>query len=414
MIFNGDMTIWILAVGLLVSVALAGWRQGAIRAAFSLVGILFAYWLAEPVGGLFQPLLPILGVGNPILTWAIAPVIGFALVSAVFKFAAFFVHHRVEMYYKYKAGDLRLALWERLNSRLGICLGLVNGAAYFILVSFCLFNLSYATTQVAVAPNQPASIQWVNQLGQDLQATGVAKAATAVATLPPTYYKLADVTGLLMQNPQASQRLADYPALMSLYERDDIQALLQDSALTNALAGGTALGEILNNATVRGLLQNKELFSSVQGILESNLDDLSIFLATGKSPKYDGEKIIGRWEFNVNVTIAWLRQNQPKMPASEMRAARGWMTSAYAQTRLLAAGDHQLFVKNLPKLKPNPGAAAPTTELNNWKGDWKRTGTNYDLHITGAGGEKYLTATAEDLRLFIKDGKNLLIFDRSQ
>ena len=265
MIFNGDMTIWILAVGLLVSVALAGWRQGAIRAAFSLVGILFAYWLAEPVGGLFQPLLPILGVGNPILTWAIAPVIGFALVSAVFKFAAFFVHHRVEMYYKYKAGDLRLALWERLNSRLGICLGLVNGAAYFILVSFCLFNLSYATTQVAVAPNQPASIQWVNQLGQDLQATGVAKAATAVATLPPTYYKLADVTGLLMQNPQASQRLADYPALMSLYERDDIQALLQDSALTNALAGGTALGEILNNATVRGLLQNKELFSSVQG-----------------------------------------------------------------------------------------------------------------------------------------------------
>ena len=61
------MTIWILAVLIMVSVALAGWRQGAIRAAFSFVGILVAALLAVPVGRIFQPLLPHLGAGNPVL-----------------------------------------------------------------------------------------------------------------------------------------------------------------------------------------------------------------------------------------------------------------------------------------------------------------------------------------------------------
>ena len=34
------MTIWILAILIMMAVALAGWRQGAIRAAFAFVGIL--------------------------------------------------------------------------------------------------------------------------------------------------------------------------------------------------------------------------------------------------------------------------------------------------------------------------------------------------------------------------------------
>ena len=36
------MTIWILALGLLLSLAALGYRQGAIRVAFSLVGIIIS------------------------------------------------------------------------------------------------------------------------------------------------------------------------------------------------------------------------------------------------------------------------------------------------------------------------------------------------------------------------------------
>jgi len=88
------------------------------------------------------------------------------------------------------------------------------------------------------------------------------------------------------------------------------------------------------------------------------------------------------------------------------------MTQAYASTRVLVTGDNQLFVKSLPKLKINPGQP-PTTEHNDWKGDWSANGASYDLHLTLNSEEKFMTATAEDIRLSVKDGKNLLIFDRA-
>jgi uncharacterized membrane protein required for colicin V production len=412
MIFNNVMTIWILAILIITSVALVGWRQGAIRAAFSFVGILFATLLAVPVGKLVHPLLPHLGASNPIIAWALAPVIGFILVSIVFKVAARQVHNRVEHYYKYKAGDLRLALWERVNSRLGICIGVLNGTIYFILVSFLIFNLTYWTTQVSSAQKQSAFTRLVNQLGTDMQSSKFSPVACGVGTVRPSFYQFADLAGFLMQNPQTGRRLADYPALTSLWEQDVMKPLVTDAALTNALNSGATPGEILKDENVRAFLANQEQTKIVTSILQTNLTDLMTYLETGKSAKYDGEKIIGHWEFNPAVTLAWLRQSKPKMPASEMRSVRAWVTQAYAKTRVLVTGDNQLFLKGLPRVKNDPGQSA-SVDTNDWKGDWTANGNNYDLHVALGGEDKFMTATAEELRLTIKDGQNLLIFDRA-
>lgn len=413
MIFNDCMTIWILAALVMGAAALAGWRQGAIRAAFSFVGILFATLLAVPLGRLLLPIVAYLGGDNPVLPWAIAPVVGFILATIPFKVVASIVHKKVEVFYKYKAGDLRLALWERLNARLGICLGLVNGAIYFVLLLFIVFNLSYWTIQVTTTPNPSFMVGLINSLGNDLQAAGLARTASAVGTLPPDYYKFADLSGLALQNPGAAQRLVNYPALTSLWERDELKSLLQDPTLTNALAGGTTVAELLNNANVRDFIAKKDLTKEVMDILRTNMDDLSGYLQTGKSAKYDPEKIIGRWQPNVNVTLAWIRQDNPRITAKEMFAARAWMTNAYAKTLILATGDNKLFVKNLPQLKPAAAAGqSPKTEVADWKGDWTRNQTNYDLHISSNGQEKFMRANAEDFRLNIHDGKNLLIYDR--
>jgi hypothetical protein len=365
--------------------------------------------LAVPVGRLVQPLLPHLGANNPVLAWALAPVVGFILVLIPFKVAAHFVHQRADLFYKYKAGDLQLSLWERLNARLGICVGLLNGTAYFILVTFYIFNVAYWTTQTAGAQDPPILLRLVNQMGWDLQSTGLARSANAVGTLPAENYQLADLAGLLMQNPKIGPRLASYPALTSFWERDDMQPLVTDSSLTNALNSEASLGDILNNPAVLSLMANKELSHQGLHLLTNDYGDLTAYLKTGSSAKFDGEKIIGQWKFNPAVTVAWLRQDQPQIRASEMRAIRAWMTQSYAKTRIMATGDNQLFVRNLPRLV-NQGA---TTELVNWKGDWSRSDTNYDLHVSFNGENKFFTAKAEELRLTIKDGRNLLIFDRA-
>ncbi len=409
------MSIWILAVLLLAILALAGWRQGGILASFSFGGILFGALLATLIGKLFHPLLPHLGASSPITAWALAPLCGFILVSIIFTAVGFKVNRQVEVFYKHKAGELRHAMWKRLNTRLGIYVGLLNGAAYFILISFVIFNLTYLTTQVAVADNQPLTIRTANTLGHDLQSTGMSRVAAAVGTLPTDYYKFADLAGFLMQNPKTAQRLADYPGLASLWERDDVQPLVTDATLTNALASGATISDILNEQPVQDFLKNKDLTKNVEQIFETNLDDLTTYLQTGKSAKFN-DKLIGQWQLNVNVTLAWWRESQPKVQAAEMAAIRNLWTQAYAQTIVLATGDHQLFIKNFPHFKvqaQNGKPPATTTELQNWKGDWSNDdGTNYTLHVNLNGEDKFMAATATDLRLTAKDGKTLLIFDR--
>ena len=112
-------------------------------------------------------------------------------------------------------------------------------------------------------------------------------------------------------------------------------------------------------------------------------------------------------EFNPAVTIAWMRQERPKITVAEMRGLRQMVTLGYAKTRVLATGDNKVFIKNLPKFT---GEATP--ELNTWKGDWVRNGADYDLHVLFGNGEKFVSASADELRLSLKDGRTLLVFDR--
>ena len=400
------MTIWILALVLLASGTGLGYKQGAIRAAFSFAGIIFAGLLAATIGKIFKPLLPHVGVHNPALIWMIAPIEGFALVLIIFKVAGFFTHRKVEMYYKYKAGDLRLSLWTRLVKRLGACVGLMNGAAYFILLCFVIFNFSYWTVQIASSDQESRMARLLNRLGEDLQSTGISKAAKSVATLPDNYYKMADLAGLICQNPQVSARLVDYPPFLSLLERDDLQQLAHDADFTNGWAQHAPIGQLLNDPQAKAALENTQLVDTVLEIVETNLDDLVTYLTNGVSPKYASEKILGRWDFNVGVSVAMLAQARPNIPSAEMRSVRALWTEDFAQTTFVAGSDGQAFLKNLPTFKPGQ---PPPTET--WKGQWSSNGTNYDLTLANGGENKFMTATTDGARLTLKDDKNTLVFD---
>jgi hypothetical protein len=407
MLFTVGMTIWILALVILAACIALGHKLGAINAAFTFIGIIFAGLLAAPLGGMVKHLLAHAGIHNETMAWAIAPIVTFVIVLGLFKAAGFFVHRKVEVYYKYKAGDLRLALWERLNARLGACIGTLNGTAYLVLVSFVIYNFSYWTVQVAPSDDETRTTKLINHLGQDLESTGLDKAAHSVVTMPDNFYKVADLAGLISQNPQLSDRLGRYPAFISLVERDDLQQLVLNSDFNSAWNSHAPMGQLLNEPPVKTLLQNNDLVNLVWATVQTNLDDLIAYLKTGKSAKYDGEAILGRWDFDVSVSVAMLRQARPNIPSNEMRAIRAKWTQGFEDTTFVAGGDGQAFLKSLPDFKNQP----PTPET--WKGTWTADGTNYDLSLASNGENKSMTAqTGGGGRLTLTDDKNTLIFDR--
>lgn len=403
------MTIWILALLLLAAGAGLGFRQGAIRTAISFVGIVSAVFLAGMIGHLLKPLLPRLGVQNPTLIWALAPLVAFIIILILFKVAGFFVHRKVYLFYKYKAGDLRMALWERLNSRLGLCLGLLNGTAYLLLVSFVVFNLSYWTIQVAPSSNEPMAIRVLNRMGTDLGATGLAGAARSLVSMPDPYYQLADLAGLLRQNPGLKDRLDRYPAFLSLGERDDFKQLGQDSGFQSAWSSTAPVAQLLQDTQFKTMLRNNDLTAMVLGILQANWTDLNAYLKTGKSQSYDSEKILGRWVFNVNVSVGTLLIARPNLPAAEIKALRNIWSKAYAQAAFVAGADHQAFLENMPRFKVENGMAT-VAETTTWQGQWNSAGTNYDLSLNG----KSMSARTDGLRLTIKSAKDVWVFDREQ
>jgi hypothetical protein len=406
MLFTVGMFIWILALVLFGACIALGHKLGAINAAFTFVGIVFAGLLAAPLGGLFKHVLAHVGIQNETLAWAIAPIVTFFIILSVFKATGFFVHRKVEVYYKYQAGDLRLALWERLNARLGACIGTLNGTAYLVLVSFVIYNFSYWTVQVAPDDNETRTTKFINHLGNDLQSTGLDKAGRSLAAMPDNYYKVADLAGLIAQNPQLSDRLGNYPAFISLVERDDIQQLVKNSDFAAAWTSHAPMGQTLNDPQFKTLLQNQDLVNVVWTMVLTNLDDLTAYLKSGTSAKYN-EPILGRWDFDVSVSVAMLRQARPNIPSNEMRAIRAMWTQGFADTTFVAAGDGQAFLKNLPNFKKQP----PTPET--WKGTWTASGTNYSLSLDCNGENKSMTAQIGGGRLTLKeDDKNILIFER--
>ena len=405
------MTIWILAIVLLAAGAGLGFRQGAIRAAISFAGIVLAILFAGILGNELKPLYSKAGIQNPTLTWLLAPLIAFMVILILFKVIGFFVHRKVYLFYKYKAGDLRLALWERINSRLGLCVGLLNGTAYLLLASFVIYNLSYWTVQIAPSNNEFIAFRLVNQMGHDLESTGLSGAARAIVSLPDVYYELADFTGLLRQNPQLENRLENYPALLSLAEDDDFKKLGQDDAFQSAWKNLGPLTQLLGNPQVVAILKNSSLTATILDIVRTNWSDLNDYLKTGKSAKYDSEKLLGRWDFNVNVSIGMLFIAHPNISAAEIKGLRSLWSNAYAQTVLIAAADRQAFLENVPRFKVENGMAAVAEKIT-FRGQWKNNGTNYVLSLTGSGQHKSMTAQTDGLRLTTKSGHDAWVFDR--
>ena len=349
MVLIDGMTIWILALLLMAAGAGMGLRQGAIRVAISFLGIIISSLLAWPLSVILRPLLPHIGFHNPVVIWLLPPFLVFIILLSAFKSLGLFVHHKVYVHYKYQRHEVHLILFERVNKRIGMCLGLLNGMAYLVLISLVIYDFSYWTTQVATSDEEKWEVKMLNKMGHDLQDTGLIRTARAIDPMPEIYFKAADSAGLIYQNPQLRDRLSAYPAFLSLAERDDFKQLGQNADFQAAWKNHSPIGQLWNNPQAEAIRQSKDTAAMVWNLVLTNLDDLQAYLQTSQSAKFNSEKILGRWDFDVMASLTALIQSRANVPTTEMAAMRTLWFPAYSNTVFVAGADGQAFLNNLPR-----------------------------------------------------------------
>jgi len=299
-----------------------------------------------------------------------------------------------------------------LSRRVGLCLGLLNGALYIILISFVIYTFSYWTVQMASDDKDPRTMRILNRLGQDLQSTGFAKVARAIDPMPTVWYDSADLAGLIYNNPLSGARLARYPAFLGLAERPEFQDMANDPQFTELLLRREPIVSVLDNPKAQAIILNPELVKVIWATVVPDLKDLPTYLQTGKSPKYDPEKILGRWNFNVNVAMSLFRRAKPNISSTDMLKWKRWMVSAFAKTSFVAMTDHQAILKNAPQLRLPPAGSAPSGGPQNLKGQWKEADGKYQLALSGGSRDELLSAKIEGDRLTIGAEGMDLVFDR--
>jgi len=404
------MLIWLLAIVLIGAVTGMGWRQGGIRAAFSFVGIIIGALLCVPIGHLLGKLLGVVGIKDPLLVWALGPIVAFIIISALFKVGAFYAHQKVDVWFKYKGGDLRLALWERLNARVGICVGILNGVAYAILLSFVLYVPSYAAVQVESSDGDPSWLRFLANLGRGLHSSGMDKVARSIDSMPEINYRMVDLAATLYRNPLAEARLASYPGFLSISELPAFADLSVDKNFVDPWQRQVPIMELMGTVRVQGVRNNPEVMRTLWDTTETDLNDLREYLKTGRSPKYDPIKILGRWRFDVGAAVGAIRRSKPAMSSRDMQAWRAYIGGLFGKASLTARPDHSVSVKNTPGLKlPTALAGGAPPGLQTINGQWKDLDSSkYLLSFSG----NDLPGTAQGDRLTIKSEGVDLVFNR--
>jgi hypothetical protein len=398
------MILWLIALATLTCVGIVGYYQGAFRVAFSFIGLLLAALLASPLGSLFKSIVPVFGIKNPVVIAFVAPVIGFIVVMILFKVAAAALHKQIEGWYKYKASDTQRLLFERMNSRVGIPMGLANGFIYFFLICTLLYAIGYLTVQVASSDEDSWTMRLVNRLNEDMENTGMHKAVTPFMPDAEIYYDGADVVADIFHTPLLQNRLANYPPFLLVGEKSEFKPL-SDPQFQEAWAKGITFGSFVNHERVKPLVENHNVVTNVLGMLGGDLKDLKTYLETGKSPKFDDEKILGRWTLNARASMNAARRKDPNMGSAGIVRLRTAMAVLFKDAMFTATIDNKAIL-NLPAFPSDRGTV---------RGTWKGAGeTRYELNVTDDGKRINLDVQVDGKNLiFTKDGF-VLVFQNTR
>lgn len=380
------MTIWILALLCVGLASYAGFARGVIRVAMSLVGILLGLLLAPVLGPLLSPVMRAM-ISNVLLADALAPLAVFLIISIGFMLGGGTIHNKVEVFFRYKTTDTKLLHFERLMARMGACLGLLNGTLYFYVLCTVFYVAGYLTTQITTEENTTWAARLINRVSADLNASGMQRAIVAIDPMPPAYYDAVDVAGHIFHNRLLMSRLSRYPYFLNLAEQPEFQEIAGDPQVSQLLQTESTAQQLLAEPKIKALLANATI---IDGLKQLDVADLKVFIETGKSPKYEAVRILGRWSFDLATTVEQVRLAQPSITPKDMLELNRRLGVAFLEATFTAAPDGQVLVKAVPPAAatapgqptPPPGfAAAPKTVAT---GTWSEAGGTYSVTLTPA------------------------------
>lgn len=398
------MLIWTIAALLFISFGIVGYYQGALRGTVTFIGLVAAILLAIPLGGVFGWIVNLFGLEHPVLLAFIGPFAAYVAVLVCFKAGGMAVHKQVDTYFKYKASDTVRLLYDRMNARVGIAVGLVNAFVYVVLVGVAVYLLGYFAIQVRTTDRDSFAVKSLARLAQDLRETKLDQAVAAFIPKAELYFDGCDVLAMIFQNHLLQNRLATYPPFLPLSERSDFKQMATRTEFQDFWIKGPSAQEFRSHELIKPLVESKEQYENLVALQGGDFKDLKEYLETGKSKKYDGELILGRWEFDGAASFALARKRKPNMTLQQQRLLRGILGRTFKDAVIVAMVDKKITFK-----MPNAGNAA-VSRTGQWE-PGKLAGYELTFPQEG-GGDMKLDALVEGRRMTFVRENIALVFDK--
>ena len=310
------MSIWLLAIVLLVVCGALGLLVGALRAFFLLFGVILGLALGSPLGAALKGLIASAGVKNPLYMYLLPPVPAFLIITLVLFGAGFFVHYRVVQMFKMRRSEYDFLTWQDMNRKVGVFVGVAIASVLFLVTCRVIYPMGYLTYQVSTEESaNPAWIKFLSSARHDMKELGLDRAVASMDRTPPAFFQGADILGLIYHNPALQARLANYPYFLGLGQRSEFQEMGADKDYNDLIFGKASVGAFIDHARTQALFNNSEVLNEIKGV---DLKDLRTYLETGKSPKYDEEKILGFWTLDKDAVLLRVRKMAPEMKASDL------------------------------------------------------------------------------------------------
>jgi len=265
------MFAWLIALGFIIASGIVGFYVGALRVSFSTAGLLLTLLFLRPLGDLCGKLLGLCGLSHPVAMGILGPILAFILVQVIFKVSGALVYRTADTYYKYKASDTQRLLFERMNQRVGPCLGVLNGALYTILICVLCTGVGYATVQLSRGPEKDSIyLASLNRLARDFQSSGLSRAVGAYVPASPVYYDGVDLFAEWFHQPLVQSRLVGYPPLVVLADRREFLDLGNNVQVQEFLLKGPSIGDIYDDPKLMAVLGSPEILADARKLLEND------------------------------------------------------------------------------------------------------------------------------------------------